>query len=451
MEHALKQYLDLYRDHADMIFSHAPAFLNALRPRAMEILEKNGLPLHGSENYEVTDLRELLAPDYGLNINRLPLDVNPAESFRCGVPNLATSLFFLINDSFAQSSGAKSSLPEGVVVGSLASLPEEEIPFAAKACGSLADMDNPVVAFNSLFAQDGLYIRIKKGVKLDRPLQLVSILQSSMPLMAFRRMLIIVEENAEGQLLICDHTQNSDRRMMSVQVMEIFAEEGSRFDLYDLEESTRLTSRLSALYLNQQRDSHVLLDGLTLFNGKTRNEYHTRFSGPGASLRLYGMGVENDDSMLSNFSYIDHAVGRCSTDELFKYIVEDEAVGAFIGTIYVAPGASKTEAFQTNRNLVTSSTARMFSKPQLEIYNDDVKCSHGSATGQLDAMQLFYMRSRGLSEEEARLLLKQAFMADVIDAVRIPLLRERLVSLLERRFTGRSALCADCDFCAPKD
>ena len=188
-----------------------------------------------------------------------------------------------------------------------------------------------------------------------------------------------------------------------------------------------------------------MISGMTLRNGMTRNEYHTSFEGPGASLRLYGMGMESGARVLDNYSHIRHNSGRCHTDELFKYIVEDEARGAFTGKIYVAPGASLTEAYQSNRNIVDSDRARMFSKPQLEIYNDDVKCSHGSATGRLDEMQLFYMRSRGLSLEEATLLLKQAFMADVLDAVRIPLLKDRLRTIVERHFMGEEALCGDCE------
>ena len=445
MESSLQQYLDLYSRHADMVDRFAPEPMNRQRTRAFDVLRAKGLPKKGSENYEVTDLDAFLAPDYGLNINRLNLDVNPSLSFRCGVPHLSTALFFLINDTFSESSLLRKNLPDGVEIGSLARfLSAGE---GADVYATIADINNPIVALNTLFAQDGLYIRVRKGVKIEKPLQLVNILQNTMPLMAVRRLLIIVEEGAEARMLVCDHTQNPDIALMSLQVTEVVVEDNASLDIYDLEESSALTSRLSALYLRQGASSRVLLDGMTLFNGKTRNEYHTVFRGPHAELKLLGMGVENGSSLLSNFSHIDHAVGECHTEELFKYIVDDEAVGAFVGKIYVAPGAVKTEAYQNNRNMVGSDTARMFSKPQLEIYNDDVKCSHGSATGQVDAMQLFYMRSRGLDEKEALLLLKQAFMADVIDGVRIPQLRDRLVSLLERRFTGQTALCADCDIC----
>ena len=181
---------------------------------------------------------------------------------------------------------------------------------------------------------------------------------------------------------------------------------------------------------------------MNLYNGTTRNEFFTRFSGKHARLRMLGMGIEDDRRRLDTYSRISHDVSDCTTDELFKYVVDDEAMGAFAGLIYVAEGASKTEAYQSNRNLVGSETAKMHSKPQLEIYNDDVKCSHGTAIGQLDKNQLFYMMTRGISEDQARLMLKQAFMSDVIDGISLPPLRDRLKLMVERRFAGEKTACA---------
>ena len=132
------------------------------------------------------------------------------------------------------------------------------------------------------------------------------------------------------------------------------------------------------------------------------------------------MGIEDRDRHLDTYSRVEHKKGHCKTDELFKYVLDDNAVGAFTGLIKVEQGADKTEAYQNNRNIVGSDTARMYSKPQLEIYDDDVKCSHGTAIGQLDEMQVFYMRTRGLSEQTAKFLLKQAFMSDIIEGVSLP-------------------------------
>ncbi len=439
----LTQYIELYRRHGDLIKANGASALDSLRPRAFSALENMALPEIGSERYAVTDLEKILAPDYGINLARVGIDVNPSASFHCGVPNITTSLHFLINDTYAASASA-SELPDGVFAGSLRKFCTDYPEIAERYYGKLADMGNPVVALNTVFVEDGFVVYLKKGCRLEKPLQLVSILENGMPLMAVRRLLVIMEEDSEARLLVCDHTQNPDVDFLALQTVEIFAGKNSRFDYYDLEESTERTNRLSALYLRQEDGSNVLIDGMTIFNGTTRNEYHCSLVGRHAGLRLLGMGIEDRHRRVETYSRVDHKVPECHTDELFKYVIDGEAQGSFEGLVYVAPGAEKTEAYQSNRNIVGSDTARMYSKPQLEIYNDDVKCSHGSAIGQLDAMQAFYMRTRGLSEETARLLLKQAFMADVIEGIRLEPLRERLHMMVERRFAGEEAGCRSC-------
>lgn len=447
MTNALNQYSDLFLQHRDLIDANSAEPVNRLRDAALTSLEKHLLPKAGSENYELTSLPDLLAPDYGINVARVPLDVNPAASFRCGVPNLSTSLFLLVNDAWGETPVSRNQLPDGVEIGSLRAIARKEPELVAQYYGRLADMDNPLVALNSLLVQDGLWLRIRKGTRLERPLQLVDILHNGSPLMTLRRMLIILEEDTEAQLLICDHTQNPDTDFLNLQTIEIYAGRNARFDLYDLEESTERTTRLSTLYLNQEENSNVLIDGITLFNGNTRNEYHCTLKAPEASLTLLGMGIEDNDRRLDTYTRVEHLAPRCHSNQLFKYVVDDRARGAFAGRVFVDYGAVKTEAYQANRNLVGSGEARMFSKPQLEIYNDDVKCSHGTAIGSFDEKEVFYMRSRGLDLQQAHLLLKQAFMSDVIDGVRMPGLKERLHSLVERRFAGGADACASCRQC----
>lgn len=441
---AVDQYLDLWRDHGAVIDSKAPHALNRLRPKAADSLRSNPLPPMGSELYKYTDLDAMLAPDYGVNVARVPIDVNPSESFRCGVPQLSTSLFLTINDSFAEVVGSRERLPEGVSVSSLAAYAKANPEWVESYYGTIADIDNPIVALDTLLCQDGVVVHVAEGVKCPQPIQIVNILHNGTPLLAARRVLVVMEKDSEATLLFCDHTQRTDVDYCALHVTEIFAAEGSHLDFYDLEESSERTHRLSALYLHQKSDSHVLLDAMTLFNGVTRNEFYTRFMGKHASLRLLGMGIEDESRRLDTYSRISHEVGECNTDELFKYVVDDDALGAFSGLIYVAEGASKTEAYQANRNLVGSPEARMYSKPQLEIYNDDVKCSHGTAIGQLDEKQLFYMMTRGIAEDEARLILKQAFMADVIDGISLSPLRDRLKIMVERRFAGEKSACSSC-------
>lgn len=441
---ALDQYLALWQEHGELIDSRAPEALNRLRASAASSLIEQGLPTLRDEDYRHTDLERILSPDYGVNVGRVRIEVNPSQTFRCDVPMLSTSLFLIVNDAFAETAGCREKLPEGVDVMSLAAYARMNPDFIVGHYGRLADMSNPIVALNTLLCQDGIVVRVRKGVKVEPTIQIVNIFNNTAALLAARRVLIIMEEDSEAKVLVCDHTQTPDVDFCSVQVVEVFAGAGSRLDYYDLEESTRRTSRLSSLWLRQEAGSDVLLDAMTLYNGTTRNEFLTRYAGRHARLRMLGMGIEDDTRRLDTYSKISHDVPDCNTDELFKYTVDDEAMGAFAGLIYVAEGASKTEAYQSNRNLVGSDSAKMHSKPQLEIYNDDVKCSHGTAIGQLDEKQLFYMMTRGISEDQARFMLKQAFMSDVIDGISLQPLRDRLKLMVERRFAGEQTACASC-------
>ena len=440
---ALQQYLDLYDAHRDMMDSHSAGPINALRERAADVLEMADLPRPDSDNYENCNLEAMLAPDYGININDVNIDVNPANSFRCDVPVTNKSPFLTINDTVAVPDPMPE-MPEGVYFGSLKDFAAENPGMVEKYYGTLADINNPVVALDTLLLRDGMLLYVPEGTSVEKPLQLVNILSAGAPLMAIRRLLVIIGDGASARLLVCDHTQRDDMDFLALQTVEIFVGRDASFDLYDLEESTERTSRISALYLSQQAGSHVVIDGMTLFNGVTRNEYFCRFEGEHADLRLYGMGICDRQRKLSTYSRIEHAVPHCHSDELFKISADQEARGAFTGRIHVAEGAVGTEAYQASRNLLASSSARIQARPELEIYNDDVKCSHGCAIGQLDPMQVFYMRTRGISEETAHLLLRQAFMADVIDAVALPALRDRLHLLVERRFAGCGSACASC-------
>ena len=210
------------------------------------------------------------------------------------------------------------------------------------------------------------------------------------------------------------------------------------------------TVRISNLYVKQGANSNVLLNGMTLTNGTTRNGVHVTLAGEGAELDLCGMVIADKNQHVDNHTVIDHAVPRCNSRELFKYVLDDEATGAFSGLVLVRPDAQHTSSQQTNRNLCATRQARMYTQPQLEIYADDVKCSHGATVGQLDERALFYMRQRGIPEKEARLLLMFAFVNEVIDTIRLDALRDRLHLLVEKRFRGELNKCKGCAICNPK-
>ena len=444
---AEQQYIDLFSQCEDLICRKSVPVLNALRAEAFAHFERLGFPSLQGEDYKYTDVAKAFAPDYGLNLNRLDIPVNPYDVFRCDVPNLSTSLYFVVNDVFYNKELPKAHLPEGVYAGGLMEFARLYPEIAARYYGHGASMeDNALVALNTMLAQDGFVFYVPRGVVVERPVQLVNIFRSDVDIMANRRLLFIVEEDAEAKLLVCDHSID-DVKFLANQVVEIFAGENAHVDYYDLEESSASTSRFSSLYVRQAGNSNVVVNGVTLTNGLTRNNYYMSLDGEGATLTLSGMSVLDGEQQLDTYSLVSHNVPRCTCNELFKNVLNDHAVGAFSGRILVKEGAEKTSAYQTNRNLCATRECRMYSKPQLEIYADDVKCSHGMTTGQLDDAALFYMQSRGIPREEARMLLSVAFTADVIEQIRLDALRDRLHRLVEKRFRGELAKCEGCRIC----
>lgn len=441
---SIDQYISLYRDNAAVIDEHSAPALNALRPAALEALAGATLPTTRTEGYEKTSIEEMLAPDFGVNITRLHIPVNVAATFKCEVPRMSTVMGFVLNDSFLPAEGNAQRLPEGVIFGSLAKVAAANPDLISRYYGSIAPISNVGVALNTLLAQDGVVVYVPRGVRVEKPIQLVNIFSSAVPVAAFRRVLVVVEEDASAQILVCDHTQDCDRAYLSQQVVEISVGRNASLELYDMEESSALTSRWSMTYANQQEGARLLLNGTTLSNGTTRNDYVIDILGEHCNTFLGGMAIGSAKQHIDNDSTVNHRAPRCHSRQMFKYILDDDARGAFEGGITVHPGAILTEAYQSNRNLLASVGARMHTKPQLLIYCDDVKCSHGATTGQLDQDALFYMRQRGIAEKTARTMLMQAFMSDVIDTVGLEGLRDRLRHLVEMRLHGRTSFCGDC-------
>ena len=440
---ALQQYIDLYDANREFIEQQSPALLNMSRREAREQLATARLPRKGSEDYEASDLEAVFAHDYGVNVNRLPFDADPSNTFHCDVPNMSTCLYYSSNDAFHSSATAERNIGQVVVEPfSMAAVDYPEL--MASYYGKLANLSDPTVALNSLLVQDGLFIYVPDGVVGERPIQLVNIFNAALDMMVQRRLLIIVGKNASIKLLACDHTQSPDYHYLNNQVIEIVAMSGSHVDFYDLEESTPKTSRVSSVYVDQHEGSNVLIDGITLINGFTRNNYHVEVNGEHAETHLLGMTIASGEQHVDSHTFISHNAPRCNSNEMFKYVLNDNAVGAFAGKILVQPNCPRVEAYQGNRNLCGAPTAKMYTKPQLEIYTDDVMCSHGSAVGQLDEDALFYMRTRGIGIDEARRLLLQAFVSDVIDGVRLDALKDRLHYLVEKRFAGTLSNCAGC-------
>lgn len=444
---AEQQYIDLFSQYEATICRNSADCLNALRAKAFADFEKNGFPTRKDEKYRYIDVEKYFAPDYGLNLNRLEIPVNPYEVFKCDVPNLSTLLYFVVNDSFYVKNNPTGHLPEDVLFCGLKEAACKYPELVKRYYGKLADTSKDgIVAFNTMFSQDGVFMYIPDNTVLAKPIQLVNILRADVNFMVNRRIVIVLGKGAKAKFLVCDHAMD-EVNFLSTQVTEVFVGENASFDLYELEETHNSTIRFSNLYVSQDANSRVVLNGMTLHNGTTRNSVEVMLKGKGSEIGLYGMAIADKDELVDNYTFIDHRVSDCISNELFKYVLDDRAVGAFSGKVLVHEGAQHTVSQQTNRNICATKEARMYTQPQLEIYADDVKCSHGATVGQLDENALFYMQQRGISLKEARLLLMFAFVNEVIDTVQLDVLKERLHRLIEKRFRGELNKCQGCAIC----
>lgn len=444
---AARQYMDIYAQCRDMIHSHSCDVMNAPRDAAYDDFCRQGLPTRKVERYKYTDMAPLFAPDYGLNLNRLEIPVDPYEAFRCDVPNLSTSLYFVVNDAFYTKLQPKGHLPEGVIIGSLAEEAAKKPHLIGKYYARIAKTDgDAITALNTMMAQDGLLVYVPKGTKVDRTVQVINILRSDVDLMANRRVLIIVEPEAEIKLLFCDHAVD-DRKFLTTQVIEAYVGDNAGLDLYCLEETHAKNTRVSNLYIEQQANSRVNHNIITLHNGVTRNKTDLAFCGEGAECNLCGCVIADKQQHVDNNTLIDHRVPHCTSNELYKYVLDGHATGAFAGRVLVRHEAQKTVSQETNQNLCATKEARMYTQPMLEIYADDVKCAHGSTVGQLNDAAMFYMQQRGIPVKEAKLLLEFAFINEVIDQMQLAPLRDRLHYLVEKRFRGELNKCEGCNLC----
>jgi Fe-S cluster assembly protein SufD len=461
------QYIELYEQARQLIFAHAPESMNAVRDQAFEDFRRLGFPSKKVERYKYTDMQKLFEPDYGVNLSRLPIPVDPYQAFRCDVPNLSTSLYFMVNDSFYDRDKAQTPkderipqgpLPKGVVIGSMSEILALNDDLSHRLASYYARLaktsDDAITALNTMLAQDGLLVYVPKNVKVDRAIQVINILkatpqnaQRQVPdMMVNRRVLIVLEEGAELKMLFCDHAAD-DKNFLATQVIEAYVGENASLDLYCLEETHNKNVRVSNVYIDQQRNSRVNHDVITLHNGVTRNRLDLTFSGEGAECTCYGCVIADKHQHVDNNTLITHHAPHCTSQELYKYVLDEQAVGAFAGRVLVEHGAQKTTSQMTNQNLTATKEARMFTQPMLEIYADDVKCAHGSTVGQLNDAALFYMRQRGIMLDEAKLLLQNAFVGEVIDKIQLTPLRDRLHYLVEKRFRGELNKCAGCKLC----
>ncbi|MEZ5195301.1 MAG: Fe-S cluster assembly protein SufD [Bacteroidales bacterium] len=302
---------------------------------------------------------------------------------------------------------------------------------------------NGLNALNTAYAQDGVFIYVPDGVEAYKTIQMVNILNRQDTQFVQNRNLVILGKNSKLTLVHCDDSHN-DKPSFTNTITEIFVDEGATIDHYKLQNLNNDTTLINSTFFHQEANSRVSTFAVSLNGGIIRNDMQVKLNGQGADANIYGLYLMDKDQHVDNQVYVDHAVPNCTSNELFKGILDDHASAVFNGHIMVRKDAQNTNAFQTNRNILLTDKAKVNTKPFLEIYADDVKCSHGATVGQLDDEALFYIKSRGISEYNSKLLLMYAFAAEVVNKITINPLKERIDDLIKKRLRGELAICDQC-------
>lgn len=373
----------------------------------------------------------------------LSMPIEPAESIReihCTIPDLQTFRCTIGN-------GFVHRIHESPVLGmticsmkdALLLFPDKVALVFDKCCSS----PNPYLEYNSKHYTDGIFVYVPDNTNVDMPVQIMSLTDSDTPLFLQNRNLVYVGKNSKLTIINCDDSLN-DKSGFSNNVTEIFVDNNAAVQHYKMQNLNDSTGLLNHTYVSMQEGATFSSVFITLNGGYIRNHCEVAMLGEYCDVQVNGLYLNDKSQRVENYVFVDHAMPNCKSNELFKGILDDVSRAVFNGHVLVREKAVKTEAVQTSRNVLLNDKALVNARPFLEIYNDDVKCSHGSTVGQIDESALFYIRSRGISERTARTLLLYAFCDEVIQRIELLAVRDRLSDMVKKRLHGELSVCAEC-------
>jgi len=418
-----------------------PSWLRETRRKALATFHELGFPTQKHEMWKYTNVAPITRTKFTPAVT-IPGNGLPAEKLGPVVfGKFEGSELVFVNGRFSRTLSSVRGVADGVRLGSLAEAlrerPSEVQPYLAKTARYDA---NPFTALNTAFLQDGAFIHVPPGRIVEEPVHLLFVSTSRQePAVAYPRNLFVLEEGA--QLTVTESYAGLDAGVYFTNaVTEAAVKGGAVLDHYKLQRESERAFHVATLEIEQGRGTNVSDGSFSLGGGLVRNDVNQRFTAEGGEIAMNGLYSVTGLQHVDNHTRIDHLTPHCTSRELYKGILDGRARGVFYGNIIVHPGAQKTNAVQTNKNLLLSKEALVDSIPGLQIYANDVKCKHGSTTGQIDEDSVFYLRSRGIDAETARAILTYAFAREVVDLVRVPAMRATLGVLLLSRLPNSEAV-----------
>jgi Fe-S cluster assembly protein SufD len=406
------------------------AAVSQRREEALERFSALGIPTHKQEAWKYTNISKVIDRPYRLQLAPEGVDVSAGDIAPFLIDGLDAHRLVLVNGRVSEALSDIGDLPEGVVVSGLKAAGQSHPNLVEAHYGQYADYeDEALTALNTAFVQDGAFVYVPSGTVVDKPIFVLHVNASEEDLFIQPRHLFVAEEGSIARIVELQKSL-TDHRTFTNTVTEAFVGDRGNLEHYCIQNEGDQASQVQTIGARHTDDSVFSTTTVTLSGEVVRNNLEITVDGSHCESNLFGLFIGRGEMHVDSHTLVDHAQPDCVSNELYKGILDDQSTGVFNGKVLVRRDSQRINAFQSNDSLVLSDDADMYSKPELEIYADDVECSHGATSGQIDDEALFYLRSRGLNERKARILMLRAFARDVLDEITIDAVRDHVDALM---------------------
>ncbi len=429
-ENEYRELKDWYRKNFELFESklngHSKSFLHEFRKNAAATIDKLSFPTVKNEEWKYTNITPILKDNFkpAFLLPEKAIDRNIIEKYL--LKDFECNVLVFVNGIIEKEYSKLDCLPEGVIIDSLENILKTRPELVKDKLTKLSKIENNFNALNSVFALDGLFVFVPKNVIVEKPVQVLFLnAEIDEPILSSPRNLIIAEADSQVSI-IANYNGDDGQKYFTNVITEVFTDENAIVDLYKIQDESHDAYHIEKVDIHQKKQSVFAHYSLSFGGSIVRNDLNTLMDAENIESHFYGLYLANENQLIDHHTFVDHAKPNCESNELYKGILDGNSRGVFNGKIMVRKDAQKTNAYQSNKTVLLSETARIDTKPQLEIFADDVKCSHGATVGHLDDEAYFYIRSRGVPHNLAKSMLIHAFANDVVEKIKIEKLREQV-------------------------
>lgn len=419
-----------YNSNKNTLFGSNQDFITKQREAAVKSFENAGIPNKKHEEYKYLNIEALLKKGFSTHVVS-PNNITQKEIEKLKIIPSAVAVVIVNGELHKELSEIKN---EKIFIGSLTDALDFKKEIFERHFGKNADVtSDPFIALNTALAKGGVFIHVPENTVSDHPIHIIHIVDTPAKGIVQPRNLIVAGKNSEATIIesfVCIESSGSFTNALT----EVYVSENAKLEHYRVQNESSDALQLNTTQAYQEGNSVYRTYTFTLGGALVRNNLTIALGAENCESHLYGLYLPKENQVVDNHTLVDHRMPHCYSNELYKGIMNDKSTGVFNGKIFVRKDAQKTNAFQSNKNVLLSDDATINTKPQLEIYADDVKCSHGTSTGKIDEEAMFYLRARGIGEEDAKKLLMHAFADEVVDTIKIPELREFIRTLVSNKF-----------------